>query len=305
MKGERASAKNFLWLSYFLGPARIRRTFSGKTKTRCSRTLFPIPRVDRWSSNEVDLCLIERLFVDAAAPPTAPVVVVLIKCLFAIDIVEADGARLPFSCPIFISDDVDIDVLRCWWLLNELGGTIDTFVSADVECDVVILFVVLNIAEDFFAGDGWRRVLRGRIDVSVSHVTDMVLSVAEFERCGRVFWLLLFSFRELLFPPPSLARATCSGTTWVISESWSERSVFVTSNDSGCQWCGHETRLEKSCRCDNTDEDEDDGGCCSDSMVHRCRRREKVIINSSLSSSSSPSSFFCARARWWWWWWRQ
>jgi hypothetical protein len=91
-----------------------------------------------------------------------------------------------------------------------LGGLTEAFVNADVECDAAILFIVFNIVEDFFDV----LLLRARIDVSVSHVTDIVLKVAEFERCGRDLRVLVFSFRGLLvFPVPILARATCSGTT--------------------------------------------------------------------------------------------
>ena len=44
---DHSNEKNFLFARYFFDPAKIRRTFSGKTKTRCSRTLFPTARVDR------------------------------------------------------------------------------------------------------------------------------------------------------------------------------------------------------------------------------------------------------------------
>ncbi len=96
---------------YFFGPVSIRRTFSGKTKTRCSRTLLPMPRFwfERWwwSSNDVALCLLERLFVERADPPTAPAPpAFLIKCLFGIAIVDEDELNVAFSCIIFIPDVV-------------------------------------------------------------------------------------------------------------------------------------------------------------------------------------------------------
>lgn len=286
-KKKNSRRKNFLFVRrYFFGPARIRRTFSGKTKTRCSRTLFPIVRVDRWSSSDVDLCLIDRAFVDADVPPAVAVVVVvvvLMKCLFGIDMVDADALLLPFSCTIFISDDVDIDVWRCWWLFNEHGERIERLVNVDAEWDVPIWWVVGNRIDDDFDGDSCEGEWGDLFDVSsVSHVTVIALIVAELERCGRTVGVLWISLWELRLPlPPSWARATCSGTTWVISGDVLEVRFVVISNDSGCQWSGHETRLEKSCWCDDN-EDDDDGGCCccccSDSMVHRCRRQEKLLL---------------------------
>lgn len=91
----------------------------------------------------------------------------------------------------------------------------ETFDRANVECDDAMLFVVVNIIEDFFDDeDCGGRVVRGRFDIeSVSHVTDIALSVAELERCARFFCVELFSLRELVFPLTTLARATCSGTT--------------------------------------------------------------------------------------------
>lgn len=283
---------------YFFGPVSILRTFSGKTKTRCSRTLLPSPRPWFvrwwwwwWSSNEVALCLFERLLEDIDEPPTAPAPPppaprFLIKCLFCMEMADADELNGDFSCMIFIPDvdvklvDIDEELfpldLYCWWLRTDVGrGLTETFINAVEERDAVRLLVVVVDRWLFFVGDCCGRVFRGRIDVSVSHVTEMVLNVAELERCNRFLYVLLV-FPVLLLPEASLARATCSGTTWVIwLWNWWETAdvelgFVVISNDSGCQWSGHETKLEKSCWCDNNEDD----GCCSDSMIHRCRRQK-------------------------------
>ena len=98
--------------------------------------------------------------------------------------------------------------------MNEFRGITETFANADAECDDVIFLDAVDKVEPFFEGDCCGRLLRGRIDVSVSHVKEIALNVAELDRCARLFCLLLASLRELLFPLLlSLARATCSGTT--------------------------------------------------------------------------------------------
>lgn len=82
----------------------------------------------------------------------------------------------------------------------------------------------VDIEEFFFVVPLSLRVGRERIDVSVSQVTEMVLNVAELERCGRD---LVVEFED----EANLARATCSGTTCVIVFNFAK----IISNDSGCQ----------------------------------------------------------------------
>ena len=68
---------------------------------------------------------------------------------------------------------------------------------------------LVDIDEFFFVVPLSLRDGRERIDVSVSQVTEMVLNVAELERCGRDLVVELDD-------EANLARATCSGTTCVI-----------------------------------------------------------------------------------------
>ena len=90
-------------------------------------------------------------------------------------------------------------------------------INVELEWDDVIgverFFV--DIDELFFVAPLSLRDGRERIDVSVSQVTEMVLSVAELERCGRDLFVEVDVDEEA-----NLARATCSGTTCVIVLSW-------------------------------------------------------------------------------------
>ena len=63
--------------------------------------------------------------------------------------------------------------------------------------------------DEFFVVPLSLRDGRERIDVSVSQVTEMVLNVAELERCGRDLVVVVEE-------EANLALATCSGTTCVI-----------------------------------------------------------------------------------------
>ena len=229
---ERRKDENQICLSaaegtkvYFFDPTRSRRTFSGKTKTRCSRTLLPSMGADRCSSNGVDFCLIERCFrVRYLLRSWLVGVVVLIKWLFAIDIVDVDVVRLNFPPS---SSSSSSSLLDNWESGHEWSFSF------------------------------WREWARCRIE----------------------------SFRP--------------GTTWVLG-----------STVSGCQWCGQETKLEKSCS---------GNGWSWESIIHRSLLfsfMPKCVWWSSSSSNDWQKqynrkvtcslfslSLSVSLRSWWWWWW--
>lgn len=94
-------------------------------------------------------------------------------------------------------------------------------INVELEWDGVICVerFFVDIDELFFVAPLSLRDGRERIDVSVSQVTEMVLSVAELERCGRDF-VVEVEVEDEVEEVANLARATCSGTTCVIVLSW-------------------------------------------------------------------------------------
>lgn len=123
--------------------------------------------------------------------------VVLIKCLFAIDTVDVDVVRLNFSCPIFPGDVVGIDGFCCRSAPSELIG-LEMPGAEDAAAGVllVVLVMMVDFCADIAKGRDWLGGGRGGDGIAafVSQATEIELRVAEFERWNRSLRVLPFCF---------------------------------------------------------------------------------------------------------------